>query len=167
MPEFDGGNIEMRFWLNSKLYYPEKARDAEVQGKISASFVVTDSGTIRNIQLENTLGYGCDEAVMEMLGKMPKWKCGFENDVAVDVKIVLPIVFSLDDSEFLYFGLVLLKYISFECSSYHWSVSFSLQISKFLCLVSTSIFSISSLPLFSVNCPIILPLIGLSPLYHI
>lgn len=102
MPEFDGGNIEMRFWLNSKLYYPEKARDAEVQGKISASFVVTDSGTIRNIQLENTMGYGCDEAVMEMLGKMPKWKCGFENDVAVDVKIVLPIVFSLDDSEFLF-----------------------------------------------------------------
>ncbi len=102
MPEFDGGNIDMRIWLNTQLKYPDKARDAQVQGQISASFIVTDSGTIRNIQLENSLGYGCDEAVIEMLNKMPKWNCGFENDVAVDVKIVLPIVFTLDDGEFLF-----------------------------------------------------------------
>lgn len=102
MPEFNGGNIDMRIWFNTQLQYPVKARDALVQGTISASFIVTDSGTIRNIQLENTLGYGCDEAVVDMLKKMPNWNPGFENDVAVDVKIVLPFVFTLEDEEFLF-----------------------------------------------------------------
>ena len=102
MPEFNGGNIDMRIWFNTQLQDPLEARDALVQGTISASFIVTDSGTIRNIQLENTLGYGCDEAVVDMLKKMPNWKPGFENDVAVDVKIELPFVFTLEDEEFLF-----------------------------------------------------------------
>ncbi|MBK7038549.1 MAG: TonB family protein [Chitinophagales bacterium] len=102
MPEFDGGNIDMRIWVNSQLKYPQEAMDAKVEGQIYASFIVTDSGTIRNIQIEKRLGYGCDEKVIEMLNKMPNWKPGFENDIAVDVKIVMPIVFTLDDGDFLF-----------------------------------------------------------------
>jgi len=102
MPEFTGGNIDMRIWVNSQLKYPQQARDAKIQGQILASFIVTDSGTIRNIQIEKRLGFGCDEIVMEMLNKMPAWQPGFENDVAVDVKIVLPIAFILDEEEFLF-----------------------------------------------------------------
>jgi len=102
MPEFKGGNIDMRVWVNSQLKYPQEARDAKVQGQILVSFIVTDSGTIRNIQIEKRLGFGCDEIVVEMLNKMPAWQPGFENDVAVDVKIGLPIAFILDEEEFLF-----------------------------------------------------------------
>ena len=100
MPEFYGGNIAMSNWLNSKLTYPDKAIEAGIQGVVYVNFVVTDSGTVRDVNILKGIGYGCDEIALAVIKSMPAWSPGFQNNIAVDVSTSLPIKFTLENNDF-------------------------------------------------------------------
>ena len=48
-----------------------------------------------SITIMRSLGYGTDEEVIRMVKKMPKWKPGKQNGVAVRTRFTIPVTFKM------------------------------------------------------------------------
>lgn len=93
MPEYAGGINEARKFIANHIQYPDEAIENNVQGTVRAKFVVEIDGSMSNIQIEKKLGYGCDEEVIRVLKKMPKWKPGQLKGKPIRVLFRLPVTF--------------------------------------------------------------------------
>ncbi len=95
MPEFPGGIEKLMEYLANNIKYPKKAKKNKVQGKVFVNFIVEKDGSISNIKILKGIGYGCNEEVIRVLKKMPKWKPGKHNGKPVRVIFNLPVKFTL------------------------------------------------------------------------
>ncbi|MGB1040554.1 MAG: energy transducer TonB, partial [Flavobacteriales bacterium] len=59
-------------------------------------FVVNKDGTIHNPEVLRGIGYGCDKEAVRLVNKMPNWVPGEQREVKVNMKMILPIRFSLE-----------------------------------------------------------------------
>jgi protein TonB len=66
-------------------------KEAELKGKVFATFVVERDGAITDIKIIRNLGYGTDKAAMNVLKKMPKWRPGEQNGKKVRCTFIIPI----------------------------------------------------------------------------
>jgi len=98
-PEFPGGNKAMFEFLGENIKYPEAASKANVEGRVFLTFVVTQSGEVRDVQVLKGVGYGCDSEAIRVLSLFPKWKPAKQNGIPVNVKYNLPINFQLKKKE--------------------------------------------------------------------
>jgi protein TonB len=96
MPEFPGGMVAWGKFLNKNLNYPSMAKDANVTGRVTVSFVVEKNGEITDVKILRGIGAGCDEEAIRVIKKSPLWKAGIQNGRPVRVSYVMPIVFRLD-----------------------------------------------------------------------
>lgn len=94
-PEFRGGSAELNKYLDNALYYPARARDEGVAGKVLVRFMVNEDGSINNVKVIKGIGYGCDEVAVKVVSAMPPWHPGKKNGKAVKTVFVLPIVFKI------------------------------------------------------------------------
>jgi len=98
MPEFIGGQTDMMKFISNNLVYPQEAKNNKIEGSVFVKFTVAATGekidvhSIKKIKL----GYGCEEAAIEIIKKMPNWNPGKQNGTAVAVYFILPIKFQLD-----------------------------------------------------------------------
>ncbi|TCD12102.1 energy transducer TonB [Pedobacter frigidisoli] len=95
MPEFPGGMTALRKYISNNLQYPDEAQENEVSGTVYAKFVITKDGSVANIEIERKLGYGCDQEVIRILRRMPKWSPGKLKGKAVNYLYRMPIRFAL------------------------------------------------------------------------
>jgi TonB family protein len=71
--EFPGGINKARKFIANNIQYPDEAVENGVNGTIRVKFTIEKDGSITNIQIVQKLGYGCDEEVIRVLKRMPKW----------------------------------------------------------------------------------------------
>ncbi len=76
--------------------YPKAAREAGIEGVVVVSFVVDKSGKIRDAKIERSIGGGCDEEVLRLVGEMPDWIPGKQRGRLVNVQFNMPIKFKLE-----------------------------------------------------------------------
>lgn len=97
MPQFPGGDTAMYRFIAENLDYPPKAVKKNIQGRVHVQFRVLATGEITDIRTLDIkkLGYGLEEAAIDVIKKMPKWIPGKQNGVAVNVYFNLPIRFRL------------------------------------------------------------------------
>ena len=93
--EFPGGLDSMYAYIQKNLVYPEKAKAEGIEGRVFVQFVIEKDGSISNILIKRAIGGGCEEAVVEMIKNMPKWKPGKQRGKPVRFQFVLPIKFEL------------------------------------------------------------------------
>jgi protein TonB len=96
MPEYPGGDAARQDYLNKNLRYPDLARENNISGRVTVRFVVSEDGSISDVQVVKGIGGGCDEEAKRVVQKMPKWKPGKQNGRAVKVYFTLPIIFTLE-----------------------------------------------------------------------
>ncbi|MEL6865903.1 MAG: energy transducer TonB [Bacteroidota bacterium] len=89
-------NKKMLEFIYSNLVYPPEAKAKGVEGKGVVRFIVNKNGAIINAQVVRPLGSGCDEAMLDVVEKMPRWIPGTQRGRPVPVYFNLPIKFSLD-----------------------------------------------------------------------
>jgi protein TonB len=97
MPEFPGGPSELLKFYGKHLEYTARAEADEIEGTVRVSFVVNVDGSITDIKIVKGLGYGLDEEVLKVFKKMPKWKPANKGGKTVPLRMVTPIVFTLED----------------------------------------------------------------------
>ncbi|HKR07251.1 MAG TPA: energy transducer TonB [Bacteroidia bacterium] len=96
MPQFsDGGDAELKNYLQNNLKYPVEAKEKKIKGTVFVSFVVDKTGKVRDAKILRGVGYGCDEEVLRILSTMPDWIPGKQKGVAVNVQYNLPVNFTL------------------------------------------------------------------------
>src|SRR5690606_40561391 len=96
MPAFPGGMDKLNGWLQNNLRYPDQAREAGQEGKVFVKFVVSEDGSISDVQIQRGFGYGSEEEAKRVVRMMPKWTPGKQNGRAVKVYFNLPITFRLE-----------------------------------------------------------------------
>ncbi|MBT2557746.1 TonB family protein [Hymenobacter sp. ISL-91] len=94
MPEFAGGQAALAKYLQRNLRYPSSALRAGVGGRVYIAFTVNTDGSITDVEVLKGLGYGTDEEASRVIGQMPAWKPGYQNNRAVPVRYNLPITFT-------------------------------------------------------------------------
>lgn len=97
MPEFVGGISSLNTYFKQKIKYPEKEMQAGITGKVYLQFVVRSDGTVTDVvELKGIKnGMGLTKEAIRVVKKMPKWNPGKRNGLAVNVKMTLPVSFSL------------------------------------------------------------------------
>lgn len=94
MPELVGG-LEA---LQRNIVYPEIARLAGIEGRVTVQFVIDERGNVNNPVVVRGIGGGCDEAAVEAV-KKAKFTPGMQRGRPVKVSYTLPVTFRLSTSE--------------------------------------------------------------------
>jgi len=92
-PEFSGGQDSLTIFLKENIHYPEAARDAKIEGVVYVTFIIETDGSVSNLKIARSIGYGCDEEAMRVVQAMPVWKPGTQSGKPVRMQYILPVRF--------------------------------------------------------------------------
>ncbi|MBT1709927.1 TonB family protein [Fulvivirgaceae bacterium PWU5] len=100
VPEYTGGEQDMRKYLNDNLKYPDAARDNGVEGTVFIDFVVDDKGKVQDVVASDAVGENVDLALKEeavrVVASMPGWQPAKQKGKAVSSAFSIPITFELE-----------------------------------------------------------------------
>ncbi len=91
------GKLFQAIFANMK--YPAEARKVGVEGTVYVKFIIEKDGSITKPEIIKSVGSGCDEEVLRVVGLLPKWSPGKKDGQPVAVSYTLPIKFKLDEDE--------------------------------------------------------------------
>ena len=95
-PSFNGGDAnEFSKWVNSKLVYPEIAKENGVQGRVTLMFTVEADGRVTNVRVARGVDESLDKEAVRVVSSSPRWKPGRQRDRAVKVTYTFPVIFQL------------------------------------------------------------------------
>ena len=90
MPQLQGGIGQ----LQQKVNYPEMARRAGIEGRVTIQFIVNEQGRVENARVVRGIGGGCDEEALRVVSQA-RFVPGLQRGRPVKVQFSLPIVFRL------------------------------------------------------------------------
>ena len=96
MPEFPGGPDSLAKYLQQRIRYPKQAIEDSISGTVLVEFIVNQTGEIDSARIKESLCATCDSVALVAVNKMPRWKAGELDGLPVNVRLILPIEFSLD-----------------------------------------------------------------------
>ena len=95
-PSFNGGDAnEFSKWVNSRLVYPEIAKENGVQGRVTLMFTVEADGRVTNVRVVRGVDEALNKEAVRVVSSSPKWKPGKQRDRAVKVTYTFPVIFQL------------------------------------------------------------------------
>ncbi|MGB3777473.1 MAG: energy transducer TonB [Tunicatimonas sp.] len=95
-PEPKGGIGTFYKHIGNNIRYPQEARQAGIEGKVFVQVVVDEYGQLTQAKVLKGIGGGCDEEAIRVVQEAPEWIPGTTNGQTVNVKMVIPIRFELD-----------------------------------------------------------------------
>jgi TonB family protein len=96
-PEFIGGNEKFIKQIKQSIVYPEKAIDNNIEGTVEVAFTIDKDGLITNVKVIKGIGYGCDEQLLKIVKKSPKWRPGIVCGRLAVIQEAISVRFSLAD----------------------------------------------------------------------
>ena len=95
-PSFQGGDAnDFSKWVNSRLVYPEIAKENGVQGRVTLQFTVEADGRVTNVRVLRGVDESLDKEAVRVVSSSPKWTPGRQRDRAVKVTYTFPVIFQL------------------------------------------------------------------------
>ena len=95
-PSFQGGDAnQFSKWVNSRLEYPEIAKENGVQGRVTLQFTVEKDGSVTKVKVLRGVDPSLDKEAVRVVSMSPKWKPGKQRDRAVPVTYTFPVIFQL------------------------------------------------------------------------
>ena len=82
-------------YLQSRIEYPQTAKEIGIQGTVVISFIVDRSGIINDVTIVKDIGAGCGAEAKRIIEEMPAWHPGIQNGKKVPVIFKLPVKFRL------------------------------------------------------------------------
>jgi protein TonB len=91
-PQFPGGEEEMIKFISNNIVYPLGLESS--QGIVYASFVVEKDGSFSRLEILKGFSKEFDQAVVNIILKMPKWEPGKIGGEKVRVRFTIPVNFN-------------------------------------------------------------------------
>lgn len=92
MPKLIGGMAK----LQSSVKYPEMARRAGIEGRVTVQFIVNEQGKVENARVVRGIGGGCDEEALKAV-QQAQFEPGMQRGRPVRVQYALSINFRLEN----------------------------------------------------------------------
>ncbi len=81
--------------IQKALKYPEIARKAGIEGRVTVHVLVSEKGEVVRTKILQSLGHsGCDNAAVNAIKKV-KWNPAMQRDKPVKVWVAIPVIFRL------------------------------------------------------------------------
>ena len=95
-PRFQGGDANtFSKWVNSKLVYPEIAKENGVQGRVTLQFTVNTDGSVSNVPVLRGVDPSLGKEAVRIVSSSPKWEPGRQRERPVKVTYTFPVIFQL------------------------------------------------------------------------
>ena len=98
MPEFPGGIPELMKFISKNLSYPEDAVRNNIQGRVVLKFVVRPDGTVGRTEILAGADSLLNIEAIRVVKKLPAFKPGKQDGVAVPVWFTIPVLFRLENN---------------------------------------------------------------------
>jgi protein TonB len=95
MPEFPGGGAALLKFISENIIYPQEAAENGVHGRVILRFVVSSDGSVKRVEVLRSIHPILDTEAIRVVSKLPKWKPGKQNGIAVPVWFTVPVNFEL------------------------------------------------------------------------
>jgi len=95
VPELPALGCNFDKYLADNLYYPDSARENNINGQVFLRFVVNEDGSVGNMMLLSDVKGGCNKEALRLIKNMPPWNPGKINGKPVKVWFNLPVTFDL------------------------------------------------------------------------
>ncbi|MEJ1237444.1 M56 family metallopeptidase [Chryseolinea sp. T2] len=96
-PEYNGGIGAFRKNIMEEIKYPLEARQKGITGRVDVQFVIDKDGSLTDVKAINNPGGGCDIEAERALRNIPPFTPASQQGKPVKVRMMVPIVFMLDD----------------------------------------------------------------------
>ena len=98
-PVFEGGHSDLENYITNHIEYPQEAVDNNVEGVVNVQFTIDENGKVGNVKtIGNKIGYGLEDAAVQVVSQMPKWTPGKIKGKDVKAWYTLPIVYKMEES---------------------------------------------------------------------
>lgn len=97
MPEYPGGEMELKKYIANEIKYPLTAKEKGIQGKVYITFVVGKDGSVKDAKIARGVNSDLDKEALRVINGLPKWKPGKQRGTPVNVSYTVPINFALND----------------------------------------------------------------------
>lgn len=95
-PHYPGGMEAFYKYIAENMYYPSEARRAGKEGRVFIQFTVDIDGSLIDVEAVKGVSPELDEEAIRVLKSVEKFEPGVQRGKAVKVRMVLPIIFKLD-----------------------------------------------------------------------
>ena len=95
MPEFPGGEVELRQHIATQVKYPQEAVRDSIQGRVYVTFIVASDGTVKEPKIARGVHPLLDAEAIRVVSGLPVWKPGRQKGEEVNVSYTIPISFVL------------------------------------------------------------------------
>ncbi|HMG07054.1 MAG TPA: energy transducer TonB, partial [Mucilaginibacter sp.] len=95
---FPGGESRFIDYLQKRLNYPKKAIRYNIEGTVEIAFSVERNGSLANFKILKGIGYDCEQELIGILKKSPKWRPGIAAGRPVITQESVSVQFSLTDN---------------------------------------------------------------------
>ena len=93
--EPDKGRKSYERYLKRNLKYPNAAKESKIEGEVVLVLSINTFGSITNIDVVQSLGYGCDQEAIRLIRDGPEWVPGTMNNTTIDDKVMVAVPFKL------------------------------------------------------------------------
>ena len=95
-PTFNGGDANgFAKWVNSRLVYPEIAKENGVEGRVTLQFTIGKDGRLQDVKVLNSPDESLAQEAVRVVSSSPKWEPGRQRDRAVKVSYTFPVIYRL------------------------------------------------------------------------
>ena len=95
-PAFNGGDAnEFSKWVNSRLVYPEAAKENGIEGRVTLQFTIDKEGRLGDVKVLSAPDETLAQEAVRVVSSSPKWKPGKQRDRAVKVSYTFPVIYRL------------------------------------------------------------------------
>lgn len=95
-PSFQGGDAnDFSRWVNSRLVYPEIAKENGVEGTVILQFTIAKDGRMSDVVVLRSPDDALAAEAIRVVTSSPKWEPGKQRDRAVKVSYTFPVVYRL------------------------------------------------------------------------
>ena len=100
-PTFNGGDVnEFAKWINEHKCYPEEAKKAGIEGRVTTQFTITDEGKLVDVRILRGVHPLLDQEAIRVIESAPqKWKAGKKAGKPKGMTYTFPVVFQLSEME--------------------------------------------------------------------
>ena len=90
MPEFPGGDLELRKYIAANIKYPEEAKAKGLSGKVFVQFIIDKNGDVVNPKIARGIDPILDNEAIRVIKSLPKWKPGEQSKRIDGEKVWVP-----------------------------------------------------------------------------
>jgi TonB family protein len=90
MPEFPGGDLELRKFIAANIKYPEEAKAKGLSGKVFVQFIIDKNGDVVNPKIARGIDPILDNEAIRVIQSLPKWKPGEQSKRIDGEKVWVP-----------------------------------------------------------------------------